>query len=579
MSTNKERLKKRIASANKDIPADLVIKNGKIIDVFNLEIIEEDVAISDGMFAGIGEFEGKQVIDAKGRYISPSFIDAHVHIESSMVTPSEFAKVVLPHGVTTVITDPHEIGNVSGEEGIGFMLDDSGNIPLDVFTMLPSCVPATPFENAGATLTAKELEPFFTHERVIGLAEVMDYPSLQKGDDSIVDKITVTSENSHNMDGHLAGLSTNAVNVYKSAGIRTDHECTTVPEALERIRRGMYLLIREGSVAKDLKSLIGVVNDRNARRCLFCTDDKHLDDLIEEGSIDHNIRLAIKEGLDPLLAISIASLNAAECYGLHTKGAIAPGYDADFVLLDELKTLSISEVYKEGKLVAAHSQYVGDPIVKPAPKPPLTSTVHIPNLTEKDLQIEIGGTKEAHIIEIIPNHLRTNKRIEKVQVENGFFIPSIQQDQLKMAVVERHNGTGNIGLGIVKGFGLKEGAIATTIAHDSHNIVATGTNDRDILQAIEALNEMHGGLVMVRDGNVIASLPLPIAGLMSDQGFEEVVSGLDLLKSAFIELGFSRDFNPFLTLSFLTLPVIPQLKLTDLGLFDVEGSKHIKVGV
>lgn len=579
MGTNKDILKKRIATANKESLADIVIKNGKIIDVFNLDIMDGDVAIIDGMFVGIGEFEGKQVIDAKGRYISPSFIDAHVHIESSMVTPSEFAKVVLPHGVTTVITDPHEIGNVAGEEGIGFMLDDAGDIPLDVFTMLPSCVPATPFENAGATLTAKELEPFYKHERVLGLAEVMDYPSLQKGDDSIVDKITVTSQYSHNIDGHLAGLDTNAINVYKSAGIRTDHECTTVPEALERIRRGMYLLIREGSVAKDLKSLIGVVNERNARRCLFCTDDKHLDDLIEEGSIDHNIRLAIKEGLDPLLAISIASLNAAECYGLHTKGAIAPGYDADFVFLDDIKTLSISEVYKEGKQVAAHGQFVGDSIVKQAPKPSLTSTVHIPELTEKHLQIKMGVTEEAHIIEIIPNHLRTNKQIERVQVENEFFIPSIQQDQLKMAVVERHNGTGNIGLGIVKGFGLKKGAIATTIAHDSHNIVATGTNDRDILHAIGALNDMNGGLVMVSDGNIIASLPLPIAGLMSDQGFEEVVSELHELKNAFVQLGFSGDFNPFLTLSFLTLPVIPELKLTDLGLFDVKGSRHIEVGV
>ncbi|MGD6958840.1 adenine deaminase [Rossellomorea aquimaris] len=579
MDTNKVILKKRIAAANKESLADIVIKNGKIIDVFNLEIMDGDVAITDGMFVGIGEFEGKQVIDAKGRYISPSFIDAHVHIESSMVTPSEFAKVVLPHGVTTVITDPHEIGNVAGEEGIVFMLDDSGDIPLDVFTMLPSCVPATPFENTGATLTAKELEPFYTHERVLGLAEVMDYPSLQKGEDSIVDKITVTSEYSHNMDGHLAGLDTNAINVYKTAGIRTDHECTTVPEALERIRRGMYVLIREGSVAKDLKALIGVVNERNARRCLFCTDDKHLDDLMEEGSIDHNIRLAIKEGLDPLLAIGIATLNAAECYGLNTKGAIAPGYDADFVLLDDIKTVSISEVYKDGKQVAAHGQFVGNSIVKPAPKPSLTSTVHIPELTEKHLQIEIGGTKKAHIIEIIPNHLRTNKRIEKVQVENGFFIPSIQRDHLKMAVVERHKGTGNISLGIVKGFGLKKGAIATTIAHDSHNIVSTGTNDRDILQAIEALNEMNGGLVMARDGNIIASLPLPIAGLMSEQGFEEVVSGLRELKNAFVELGFSGDFNPFLTLSFLTLPVIPELKLTDLGLFDVKGARHIEVEV
>ncbi len=578
MSTQKETLKKRIAAANKDIPADLVIKNAKIIDVFNLSILEGDVAISDGMFVGIGEYDGKHVMDAKGKYISPSFIDAHVHIESSMVPPSEFAKVVLPHGVTTVITDPHEIGNVAGEEGIQFMLDDSEKIPLDVFTMLPSCVPATPFENSGAILTAHSLQPFYQHTRVLGLAEVMDYPSLQNGADSIVDKIIATTPFTPHLDGHLAGLDTNAINVYKAAGIRTDHECTTVPEALERLQRGMYLLIREGSVAKDLKSLIGVVNERNARRCLFCTDDKHLDDLIEEGSIDHNIRLAIREGLDPLLAISMASLNAAECYGLHQKGAIAPGYDADFILLDDLDTIAISEVYKAGKQVAAHGQFTGGDIKKHVPKPSLTSTVHIPEITEQDLHITIGSTKKAHIIEIIPNQLRTNKRIETVQVENGSFTPSAK-DHLKMVVVERHKLTGNIGLGIVKGFGLKEGAIATTIAHDSHNVVATGTNDEDILKAVHTLKEMNGGVVMVKRGKILASLPLPIAGLMSDGGYKEVAAGLHQLKAAFAGLGFTGRFNPFLTLSFLTLPVIPELKLTDLGLFDVKTVRHIEVGV
>ncbi|MCA1066253.1 adenine deaminase [Rossellomorea aquimaris] len=579
MDTNKEALKQRIAAANKDIPADLVIKNGKIIDVFNLEIIEADVAISDGMFIGIGNYDGKRVVDAEGRYISPSFIDAHVHIESSMIPPSEFAKVVVPHGVTAVITDPHEIGNVSGEEGIEFMLKDSDDIPLDVFTMLPSSVPATPFENAGATLSANDLKPFYAHERVLGLAEVMDYPSLRKGDDSIVTKLLATTSHSIHIDGHLAGLDTNAINVYKASGIRTDHECTTVPEALERLRRGMYLLIRQGSVAKDLPSLIGVVNGRNARRCLFCTDDKHLDDLIEEGSIDHNIRLAIQEGIDPLLAISMASLNAAECYGLHTKGAIAPGYDADFLLMDDLESLSISQVFKDGKKVAEHGQFVGELKVRTEPNPTLTSTVQVPSLQKENIQILIGGSKKAHIIEIIPNQLRTTKRMERVKVENGYFVPSIQEDQLKMAVVERHKGTGNIGLGIVSGFGLKEGAIATTVAHDSHNIVVTGTNDEDILYAIDELHQMNGGLVMVRDGNVLASLSLTIAGLMSDKGFEEVASDLHKLKKAFVELGFSGDFNPFLTLSFLTLPVIPQLKLTDLGLFDVENGRHIEVGV
>ncbi|UXH46045.1 adenine deaminase [Rossellomorea vietnamensis] len=579
MSTQKESLKKRIAAANKDIPADLVIKNAKIIDVFNLEIMDGDVAITDGIFVGIGKYEGTQVIDAMGKYISPSFIDAHVHIESSMVTPSEFAKVVLPHGVTTVITDPHEIANVSGEDGIQFMLDDSEHIPLDVFTMLPSCVPATPFEHSGATLTAHELIPFYQHERVLGLAEVMDYPSLQKREDSIVDKITATVSFTHNMDGHLAGLDTNAINVYKSAGIRTDHECTSVQEAKERLRRGMYLLIREGSVAKDLSSLIGVVNDRNARRCLFCTDDKHLDDLIEEGSIDHNIRLAIGEGLDPILAIAMASLHAAECYGLHHKGAIAPGYEADFVLLENLETVTISDVFKAGKAVAKDGQYIGNTIVKTHPDSSLTSTVHIPDITEEDLTIKIGAAKKANIIEINPNQLRTNKRIETIQVENGSFKSSPIHDHLKIVVVERHNHTDNIGLGIVKGFGLKDGAIATTIAHDSHNIVATGTNDGDILTAVKALEEMNGGLVMVKEGRTIATLPLAIAGLMFEGDYEDVAKGLHQLKDAFVKLGFSGDFNPFLTLSFLTLPVIPELKLTDLGLFDVGDCRHIEVGL
>ncbi len=459
------------------------------------------------------------------------------------------------------------------------MLDDSEHIPLHVFTMLPSCVPATPFENSGATLTANELEPFYQHKRVIGLAEVMDYPSLRKGEDPLLDKITATDPYTHNMDGHLAGLETNAINVYRAAGIRTDHECTTVQEARDRLQRGMYVLIREGSVAKDLQSLIPVVNERNARRCLFCTDDKHLDDLIEEGSIDHNVRLAISVGLDPLIAISMASLNAAECYGLHKKGAIAPGYEADFILLDNLEGIGISSVYKGGKPVAEMGKYLGNHIAKKSAESSLTSTVHIPDLTDKDLQIKIGDTKKAHIIEINPNQLRTNKVIESVQSANGVFIPSISDDQLKMVVVERHHYTGNIGLGIVKGFSLKEGAIATTIAHDSHNIVAAGTNDGDILKAVEALGEMNGGLVMVKDGKVIASLPLAIAGLMSDGGYKEVAEGLIQLKDAFVQLGFTGDFNPFLTLSFLTLPVIPELKLTDLGLFDVRDCRHIEVGV
>ncbi|MGM7703489.1 adenine deaminase [Pseudalkalibacillus sp. Hm43] len=577
MKQNRDQLKKRIAVASGQMPADTVIKNGRIIDVFNLEVIKGDIAIADGMFVGIGSYEGKQIIDAENRYVCPSFIDGHVHIESSMVTPAEFSKVVLPHGVTTVITDPHEIANVSGEEGIRFMLENSEGLPLDVYFMLPSCVPATSVENSGAKLSANDLEPFYNHKRVLGLAEVMDYPALRSGADTMVDKLVMTSQHTGQMDGHLAGLDTDAINVYKAAGIGTDHECNTVEDAIERLRRGMYLLIREGSVAKDLKSLIPVVTPNNARRCLFCTDDKHLDDLMVEGSIDHNVRLAIECGLDPLMAIQMASLNAAECYGLKQKGAIAPGYEADFLLLDDLDSITIKEVYKSGQLVARDGEYVGDLQEKAEPSSELQNTVRIPSLDEADLQIPIRDDGTANIIGIIPNQLNTTHLQESVEIEDGQFTSSLEKDQQKLVVVERHKNTGNVGLGIVKGFGLKSGAIATTIAHDSHNIVATGTNDGDILRAIQALQEIRGGLVVVKDGDVVASLSLPISGLMSGEGYRSMATGLQQLKQSLVDVGFEGGFNPFLTLSFLTLPVIPALKLTDLGLFDVNQFKHIKV--
>ncbi|MGR3763245.1 adenine deaminase [Rossellomorea sp. NS-SX7] len=577
MKLEKQSLKKRIAAANHEVPADIVIKNGKIIDVFNGEIIEGDLAISEGVIVGIGEFEGNQIIDARNRYICPSFIDGHVHIESSMVTPAEFCKVVVPHGVTTVITDPHEIANVSGKKGIEFMIENSKDIPLDVFFMLPSSVPATPFENSGAELTASDLDSFYSHKRVLGLAEVMDFPSLQNGKDSILDKIVAASEKKGKIDGHLAGLGPDAVNIYKSAGITTDHECHTPSEAKERLKRGMYLLIREGSAAKDLTSLISVVTERNARRCLFCTDDKHLDDLIGEGSIDYNVRLAIQEGLDPLIAIGMATINAAECFGLSNKGAIAPGYDADFLLLDDLDSIEISEVYKNGNLVAKAGTYVGEDIHAPGPDSSLTNTVNIPPISKGDLVIPVNHSDKACIIEIIPNQLRTIKSVETIEVNDGSFSPSVTKDQLKICVVERHKHTGNIGKGIVKGFGIKEGAIATTVAHDSHNIVAVGTSDGDILKAIQSLNEINGGLVVVQNGKVITSLSLPIAGLLSNHDSSTVYNGLMKLKSALSEVGFTGTFNPFLTLSFLTLPVIPSLKITDLGLFDVESFRHISV--
>lgn len=574
---NQDSLKRRIDVSTKKVPADIVIKNGKIIDVFNLEIISRDVAIVDGYFAGIGEYEGHETIDADGRFICPAFIDGHVHIESSMVTPAEFSKVLLAHGVTTVITDPHEIGNVSGNEGITFMLNQSEGLPLDVRVMLPSSVPATPFENAGAVLSAQDLEPFYKHPRVKGLAEVMDYSAVFNGDKDMLKKIATAAKHHAIIDGHAAGLDANGINIYRSALITTDHECTTAEEALDRIRRGMYVLIREGSVAKDLKALIKAVTPVNARRFLFCTDDKHLDDLVDEGSVDHNIRLAITEGLSPLQAIQMATLNAAECYELHEKGAISPGFKADFLLLDDLDTIAISEVFTAGVSVAANGKFTGHSEVPSSPPDHLMQSVNIHDIKGDELSIKLEEGNQVHVIELIPNQLVTKKKILPVKVENGEFVPSPEEDLLKMAVIERHRQTGNIGLGVVKGLLIKKGAIASTVAHDSHNLVVAGTNNNDILTAIEAIKKMQGGYVIVKDGSILASVPLPISGLMADRPFEKVNEEIITLKDKLKELDFKGNFDPFLTLSFLTLPVIPEIKLTDLGLFDFKTFQHIPI--
>ncbi|WP_289355514.1 adenine deaminase [Paenibacillus sp. S-12] len=579
MNWSKQHWINRIAAAGRRKPADLVITNGKIVDVFNLEIMEGDIAIVDGMIVGIGgSYEGERVIDAEGRYIAPSFIDTHVHIESAMVTPAEFARVVLPHGVTTVITDPHEIANVVGTAGIQYMLDASENLPLDVYIMLPSCVPCTPFEHAGAKLDAGSLEPFYAHPRVLGLAEVMDYPSVRRGDDDMVDKLLSSHRNGRMIDGHGAGLDEEAINVYRAVGIRNDHECVTAEEARVRLRRGMYVMLREGSVAKDVEALIPAVTASNARRCVFCTDDKHLDELLHEGSVDHNARLAIRCGLDPLQAIQMASLNAAECFGLHTKGAIAPGYEADFLLLDNLHDLTIAQVYKAGNRVGDNGQYTGPQLHSAVIPSQLMKTVHLPDITERDLQIELGNQeRHCHIIGINPNSLITTHLVEAVDIENGYFRSSVEKDQLKIAVFERHHHTGCVGLGIVKGFSIQSGAIASTVAHDSHNLVVAGSNDRDMLTAIQALRQMEGGLVVTSGGKVLAAIELPLAGLMAINGYTKVLEDMEQLNEALARIGASQEFNPFVTLSFLCLPVIPELKLTDMGLFDFSSFTHIPV--
>ncbi len=567
---------KELAVASKRQRADIVIKNGKIVDVFTHNVIEEDIAIVDGKIVGIGTYDGHTIIDAKGKYVCPGLIDGHVHIESSLVTPSEFARVVVPHGVTTVITDPHEIANVAGTKGIEFMLNDSNNIPLDVYVMLPSCVPATDFEHAGATLHAEHLAPFFSHPRVLGLAEVMDYPSLLEGKQPMLAKLAAAMEANKLIDGHLAGLDETAINVYRSAHVHTDHECVTVHEAIARIQRGMYVLIREGSVAKDLNKLLPAINTYNARRFLFCTDDKHIDELVTEGSIDHHIRLAIQAGMNPLTAIQMATLNAAECYRLYTKGAIAPGYDADFLLVEDLPSFSITHVYKKGALVAENGRATFSVAKATSIDKAITQSVHAKKITKEDVQIPFTRGKQANVIQIIPNHLHTKRIVTEVDVENGVFQPSIERDLLKLVVVERHRGLG-VSVGIVNGFQLKKGAIASSIAHDSHNIIATGTNDDDIINAIEHIKHINGGLVVVDNGHVLADLPLEIGGLMTARTYEEVLGRLQTIHNALTTIGASDEFNPFITLAFLALPVIPELKLTDQGLFDVSSFQFIDV--
>jgi adenine deaminase len=575
---NNNDLIRRIDVAAGRSPADLVIKNGQILDVFNGEIMVGDIAIVDGYIAGIGEYTGEKMIDATDFFITPAFIEGHVHIESSMVIPNEFAKVLLLHGVTTAITDPHEIANVLGTEGIQYMLDSSENLPVDFFTMLPSCVPATKFEHSGAILNIEDLKPFYQHSMVLGLAEVMNFPAVLNGERSMMEKISETKRAGKKIDGHAAGLSSKDLNIYMAADIRTDHESVTAQEAKDRLQRGMYLMIREGTVAMNLRQLLPIVNERNSRRCLFVTDDKHLDDLIIEGSIDHNVRLAISEGLAPTTAYQMATLNAAECFGLHEKGAIAPGYKADLLLLSNLETVAISKVFKNGKLVMENGglvDYSGNSHIVTSEN--LTNTVHFHDLSEKNFDIYLKNAK-ANIIEIIPNSLLTSHIVEEVAVdENNLFKPSIEKDQLKLAVIERHHMTGNIGLGIVKGLGLKSGAIATTVAHDSHNLILAGTNDADLLFAAEEMKKMQGGLIVVQNGRILASLQLPIAGLLSDQPYQSVYTTLSSIHHALKEIGASSHFNPFLTLSFLALPVIPELKLTDMGLFQVSCFKHIPI--
>ncbi|MBE9887842.1 adenine deaminase [Enterococcus durans] len=560
-------LEKHILIAGKKQLADLVIKNAKIINVFTKEIMEADVAICDGVIVGVGDYEGKQIYDAKNKYLVPGLIDGHVHIESSLLSPKEFAKISLIHGVTSVVTDPHEIGNVAGSTGLDFMIDDARSVPMNIFVMLPSCVPVTPFETNGATLDAASFIPFLERPEVLGLAEVMNYQAVATNEATIIDKLRLMKNKNKKIDGHAAGIHGDDLNVYLAAGIRTDHEATTAEEARERLALGMYLMIREGTVAKDLHALYPAITPENSRRCLFVTDDKLIDDLVSEGSIDHIIRQVVQLGMDPLQAIQMATLNAAECFGLDHLGAIAPGYQADFFLTDDLTTLPIVDVFTQGNLVVEQGEIIQDRFpTQPNPFTDNLPAMNVKPLSNTSFALPIHS-EQAHVIEIIPNSLLTNDLIEMVSVKDGFFEPSIENDWLKIAVIERHHQTGNIGVGIVKGFQLKDGALATTVAHDSHNIVVVGTNDEDMLYAANQLIKKGGGMIAVKADKELACLPLPIGGLMSQDPFLEVNTQLVSLTKEAYKLGASQAFDPFLTLSFLTLSVIPELKITDKGLF------------
>nr|WP_197286089.1 adenine deaminase [Paenibacillus sp. FJAT-27812] len=578
MGNDNKSLIRRIKAAAKQMPADLVVKNVRIVNVFTGELMDGDVAIADGIIVGIGSYEGKETIDAGGRYMAPGLIDGHVHIESSMLVPREFAKVLLQHGVTAVVTDPHEIANVAGTEGLDYMLKSAEELPLDIFVNLPSCVPVTSFENSGARLEAEHLLPYYSHPNVLGLAEVMDYPSVFHAEAPMVNKLA-DAQNFH-IDGHAAGVEREGLNVYMAAGIRTDHECVNEQEAKDRLDLGMYLMIREGTVAKNLDALLPVVTPKNAKRCLFVTDDKLLDDLIEEGSVDHIVRRAVEKGLDPITAIQMATINTAECFGLKNRGALAPGYAADFVLLDDLESFAIHEVYKKGVCIVKQGvlqeRYFSNEGEAADVLPTSLTKINVKDAALTSFALPLSND-QCRMIEIIPNQLVTNGIIEEVTVKEGEFCPSTDKDQLKLAVVERHHATGNVGLGIVKGLKLKKGAIATTVSHDSHNIVIAGTSDEDMRIALQHLVQHQGGMVVVSGQKVLAALPLPIAGLMSDRSYGEVYDNLKSLDAALAQIGAPAHFDPFLTLSFLTLPVIPHLKLTDAGLFAFDSFSHISV--
>jgi adenine deaminase len=550
-------------------PADLVIKGGRIVNVLSGEIYSADIAISGEVIAGVGDYSGPNELDARGKLITPGFIDGHMHIESSMVTVWEFAKTVMPHGTTTIMADPHELANVLGTEGIEYVLKTAKSQPLSVYVMLPSCVPATDLETSGARLKAVDLLPYLNSPWVLGLAEMMNYPGVVYKSEEVLEKLRVVGGKV--VDGHAPQLSGKDLNAYIAAGIGNDHECTTVAEAQEKMRLGMSIAVREGSVTRDLLALLPLITPVNAERFYFCTDDRTPADLMTRGHIDSMVRMAIGAGLEPSLAIRLATINAARYFGLQKVGAIAPGWFADLNILSDLKDCVVEKVFKRGHLVAEKGYLLGNK--------PMTSTIDVRNtirirpLGESSFQIPAKSGR-ARVMELIPNQIITRQIFAEPKCENGYVVSDTKNDILKIAVIERHHATGNIGLGLTKGFGLKSGAIASSVGHDAHNINVVGTNDADMRAAVEQIVKMQGGFAVVNNGKVLGSVVLPIAGLLSNKPLPDVKDELDFANAATKELGCAVQ-EPFMALSFMALSVIPELKLTDRGLVDVNQFKIV----
>lgn len=545
--------------------ADLVLKNAKYLNVFSNEFLCGDIAVANGLIAGVGKYDGKTEIDVSGKLVLPGFIDAHIHLESSMVTPAEFAKAVVAHGTTTVITDPHEITNVMGIDGVEYMIQASQNLPIDVHFMMPSCVPATEIDESGAELDCKDIDLYLDNKKVLGLAEMMNYVGIINGDKNVLSKIVTSQAHHKKIDGHAPELSGNDLNAYIAAGVYSDHECSTFENALEKLRKGQFIMIREGTAAHNLKALMPLLTQQYYSRCMFATDDKHPSDLLYGGHIDYIVKQALKNGADPIVALKTATHHAARYFLLNNKGAIASGYLADIVVVDNLEDFNVETVFKCGKLVFdGEVKDFSAPTVDEKLAEKCFDTFHLDSVTPSSFKVDgklgliglVGG-------ELLTRNLGT---ADKIDVEN---------DILKIACIERHKGTNHIGVGYVKGYSLKSGAVATSVAHDSHNIITVGCNDDDIAVAVNAIKDSKGGIAVVENGKIKALLELPIAGLMSDEPLTTVNEKLENAKSSAYELGADKSIDPFMTLSFLSLPVIPSLRITTKGVFDAENWKML----